>query len=812
MSLIDPAISSVSHDLSVQKLIEAQADRNPDAVAILAPDRAPLTYSQLLTHVEDTIGTLGAMGIGRNDRVAIVLPNGPEMATAFLAVASGATSAPLNPDYRPSEYDFYLSDLNARALIVQSGMDSHAVAVAKVRGIPVIELSPVLQEAAGIFAITGDRGLGRSYDSSTHPEDVALALHTSGTTSRPKLVLLTHTNICRSAYNHVIALGLNQHDRCLNVMPLFHIHGLITAVLSSLVAGGSVLCTPGFYASKFFGWMGDFHPSWYTSAPTIHQAILEHSKANTDLLERSPLRFIRSAASPLPPQVMSELEEAFGVPVIESYGMTESAAQITSNPMPPGRRKPGSVGIAAGPEIAIMDEAGRLIDSGDIGEIVIRGASVIREYGNNLEANEESFSNGWFRTGDQGYLDSESYLFITGRIKEIINRGGEKISPREVDEVLMTHPAVTQAVAFAVPHKQLGEEIAAAVVLREGSSATEEQIQEFAFERLASFKIPRQVLILNEIPKGPTGKIQRIGLAERLRLAAPESSERLHDPDSLREPDAHQQQLIQKHRAQTDLQLPFVPPRTSIERKLAEIWADVLGIKKVGIYDDFLELGGNSISALNFFSRLREISQVEIPVRTLFHTTNIADMAAAIAKHQDQQKDHEDSVALDTSIKPNPENKYQPFPLTDIQEAYWIGRSGAFELGNVSSHRYVELENIDLDVERLSDAWQRLIERHEMLRAVVLPDGQQKILEHVPSYHVRCLDLRGQEPHMVESQLQAIRQRMSHQVMELDRWPLFEIRASILDDQRVRLHMSFDFLNIDAWSFWILIQELSQLY
>lgn len=348
--------------------------------------------------------------------------------------------------------------------------------------------------------------------------DIALVLHTSGTTSRPKIVPLTHENICASAANVSKSLALTAADRCLNVMPLFHIHGLIAAVLASLGAGASAFCTPGFNGLKFFGWMKEANPSWYTAVPTMHQAIVERGRRNREVAKAARLRLIRSSSASLPPRLMGALEELFDAPMIEAYGMTEAAHQMASNPLPPRERKPGSVGLAAGPEVSIMDEKGRLLPSRSVGEVVIRGANVTPGYQDNPEVNASAFTNGWFRTGDQGMMDESGYLRLTGRLKEIINRGGEKISPREVDEVLLEHPAVVQAVTFAVPHDKLGEEVAVAIVLRKGATPTEREVREFAGKRLADFKVPRRVVFLDEIPKGPTGKLQRIGLAGKLGL------------------------------------------------------------------------------------------------------------------------------------------------------------------------------------------------------------------------------------------------------------------------------------------------------
>jgi oxalate---CoA ligase len=488
-------------------------------VAISAPDRSNLSHADLSDLCGRTVDSLNGFGIGRNDRVAIVLPNGPEMATAFVAVACAATTAPLNPAYRQDEFRFYLDDLKAKALIVEAGSDSPAVAAAKELGIPLIELDAGEGAAAGGFSLKASALSGApAQPGFAEADDIGLILHTSGTTSRPKIVPLSQKNLAASAANICATLRLEPSDRCLNIMPLFHIHGLIAAVLTSLSAGASVYCTPGFNALKVFAWLDDCKPSWYTAVPTMHQAILSRASRNADILAATKLKFVRSSSSSLPPQVMAELEETFGCPVVEAYGMTEATHQMACNPLPPAARKPGTVGIAAGPEVGIMDNGGNILAAGATGEIVIRGDNVTAGYENNDAANAEAFTNGWFRTGDQGVMDAEGYVSITGRLKEIINRGGEKISPREVDEVLMDHAAVAQVVTFAVPHAKLGEEVAAVVVLREGEAAEEREIRDFAATRLADFKVPKTILFMDEIPKGATGKLQRIGLAEKLGL------------------------------------------------------------------------------------------------------------------------------------------------------------------------------------------------------------------------------------------------------------------------------------------------------
>jgi acyl-CoA synthetase (AMP-forming)/AMP-acid ligase II len=500
---------------TVAALLEVGAMTAP---AIGAPGREFLTYGGLRDLAARTRMALHQAGIGRHDRVAIVLPNGPEMASAFLTIACAATTAPLNPAYKAEEFDFYLGDLGAKALVVQAGFDTPARAVATARGLAVIDLIPD-SGSAGQFTLDGPVAAHPGDPSTIQADDIALILHTSGTTARPKIVPLSHANLVASAGNIARTLYLESGDVCLNIMPLFHIHGLIAAVLSSIGAGASVACAPGLNAFRFFTWFREVRPTWFTAVPTMHQTLLELLPRYRDSLAGGRLRFIRSSSAALPPQVMALLEQGFGVPVIEAYGMTEAAHQMASNPLPPASRLGGSVGIAAGPEIAIMDQAGDLLPLGSIGEVVIRGRNVTAGYENNPEANAKSFTAGWFRTGDEGTLDAAGYLWLTGRLKEIINRAGEKVSPLEVDNRLMEHPDVQQVVTFAMPSRLFGEDVAAAVVLRDGAHVDSEALRDFVAERLAAFKVPRHIVFLAEIPKGSTGKLQRVGLAAKLGIA-----------------------------------------------------------------------------------------------------------------------------------------------------------------------------------------------------------------------------------------------------------------------------------------------------
>ena len=349
-----------------------------------------------------------------------------------------------------------------------------------------------------------------------------MVLHTSGTTSRPKMVPLSQKNLLASARNISNTLNLTENDKCLNIMPMFHIHGLIAAILAPIYKSGSIITPPGFDALKFFRWLDEYTPTWYTAVPTMHQAILARAPRNKEIIKNNQLKFIRSSSASLPSIVMKNLENTFNTSVIESYGMTEATHQMTSNPLPPSKRKAGSVGLAAGPEVALLcdNEIMHNIKKNRniTGQIIIKGDNVTTGYINNPKANDESYIDGWFLTGDEGLFDEDGYLKITGRLKEIINRGGEKISPKEIDEILLEHKSIQQAVAFSVPHEKLGEDLYAAVIIQEKEVINENQIKEYCKQRLTQFKIPRKILIVNEIPKGATGKLQRIGLHKKLGI------------------------------------------------------------------------------------------------------------------------------------------------------------------------------------------------------------------------------------------------------------------------------------------------------
>ncbi len=587
-------------------LVLEQSKKRSNAPAILSPGRKGLSYHQLTRQIYSTALKLTRLGIRPQERVAVVLPNGAEMATAFLAISSVCTCAPLNPAYTVAEYKLSLEDLHVKALVMLPDCDQPAHKAAASLAIPIINLEPD-PEFAGVFSLSSSLSSDASISEPVLAavEDVALVLQTSGTTSRPKIVPLTHQNIFHSVNNIVETYALTPADRCLNMMPLFHIHGLIAALSASLASGASVVCTPGFLQERVMNWLYELSPSWYTAVPTMHQSILEQVRSQPEIPRQVHLRFIRSCSSALAPQVAMELEAVFKAPVLEAYGMTEATHQIASNPLLPHPHKFGSVGLPTGTtQVSILDEKGKALSANAVGEICIRGENVMGGYENNPMANAANFTEGWLRTGDRGYQDDEGYLFIQGRIKELINRGGEKISPREIDEVLLRHPAVKQAVAFAVPHPSLGEDVGAAIVLRAGQTVSAPELRQFAAVSLADFKVPRQIVFVDEIPKGATGKIQRIGLAGKLKTALDANPTReTAGPSAACSP---------------------------LESELLSIWRQALEKPLIGIQDDFLALGGDSIQAARILSQVNERFGTGLQVGDIFNASTVARMAELV--------------------------------------------------------------------------------------------------------------------------------------------------------------------------------------
>jgi acyl-CoA synthetase (AMP-forming)/AMP-acid ligase II/acyl carrier protein len=582
---------------SIPEMIGVQGLGRGEAVALEEVGRPAMTYGRLSFLVSALVGDLRAAGVKREDRVALVIPNGRDMSTTLLGVCSAAIAAPLNPAYQESEYADYFREIRVSFLVIRRGVDSPARVAAAKMGIRMIELT----EDAGALLPEGvptRGGAPATGMDQPDPDDIALILLTSGSTGRSKKVPLTHRNICVSVRDICRTLELTSADRCLCMWEQFHIGGLVDLLMVPLASGGSVICTGGFDAARFFEMLGSKRPTWYQGVPATVHELMAHARKHGIAPAPNSLRFVRVTASALAPKLMGELEEYFGVPVITTFGMTEAAPLITTNLLPPHARKPGSTGPSCGPDVAVMDADGNLLKTGEAGEVVVRGENVMSGYEDAPEANAHSFRHGWFHTGDIGYLDEDGYLFLKGRIKESINRGGEKITPQEIDDVLLTHPEIAEAISFHIPHSVLGEDVAAAVVLHKPGSLTENDIRDYVAASLAEFKVPRKVLFVEGFTRGPSGKVNRSALAEVLGVTA---------------------------------EKPYEPPATPLEQTLADIWARELHVPKVGRNDAFADLGGDSLSGTRMILEVEKALGRQLPIRALFKVSTVREMAEVIA-------------------------------------------------------------------------------------------------------------------------------------------------------------------------------------
>jgi non-ribosomal peptide synthetase component F len=609
---------------------------------------------------------------------------------------------------------------------------------------------------------------------------VAMLLLTSGTTSRPKIVPLTHAKICTSAYAHGAALALRETDRCLNVLPLFHGHGLVATVMASLAAGASVVCTPGLDVNSFFAWLTASEPTWYSAVPTMHQAILAQARLNRERAAHCRLRFVRSSSAPLPPRVFAELEQTFETPVIEWYGMGEVAASpIACNPLPPRQRKPGSVGIPVGLDVAIMDEAGALLPHGQTGQVVVRGASVIGGYDGNPRATEAAFVGDWFKTGDLGFFDDDGYLFLPGRIREMINRGGEKVAPQEVDDVLLEHTAVAEAVTFAVPHATLGEDVASAVVLRPDAVATPKDIRRFVIGRIADFKVPRQVLVVREIPKGPTGKVQRIGLAAKLGLA--------------------------NHVAATQA---FVAPRTPLEKALAEHWTALLQVEQIGIHDDFFASGGDSLLATRVLSHIFETTQVKLEVSRFFEAPTVAEVA-----HDLERLGHAGQASRPSSAIVRIPREDGAALASIAQERLWKFQHALPNMPFFNIPYALRLTS-PCDLTVLKRSINEIVRRHEILRTTfAVVDGLHlqviapQLTVPLPFDDLHKLPKSKRET--VGHQL--VQEELLHS-FDLAHGPLVRTRLVRLAEREHLLLITMHQIIVDGWSLGVFVYELATIY
>jgi acyl-CoA synthetase (AMP-forming)/AMP-acid ligase II/acyl carrier protein len=582
---------------TVWQLLEATSLAQPDAAALLAPGRASLSCAALFGQVGQMSAMLASYGPLPSLRVGLVLPNGPEMACAFLAVAACAVCIPLNPAFGADETRRLLEATRAEVVITAAAFSIPARDAANALGLPVIELGFDVAAPAGSLhlpAIDLPAPMPRA-----RADDTALILHTSGTTGQPKIVPLRQSQLVASACATASHLALGPADRCLNVMPLFHIHGVVGALCASMAAGSSIVCLPGFSARGFVDAIIDFEPTWYTAVPTIHLAVLDHAKLYRTRAPLHRFRFVRSCSAALPQRVFEALREVMGAPVVEAYGMTEATHQIASNPLPPGVCKPGSVGRPVAAEVVLLDGEGRRVAGAARGEVAIRGPGVITAYEGNAPANAAAFHDGWLRTGDEGRFDADGYLYLTGRLKEIVNRGGEKIAPREVEDALLSHPDVVEAVAYGVPHPTLGEDLAAAVVLASGATAKPAELRRFAAARLSHARLPSTIAFVDAIPKGSTGKVQRADLATLLTARRDDRAHRFDFADDT-------------------------------ERDVGAVFQDVLGVDDIAADDNFFAGGGDSLKGAQVVARINARFGVAIAVPALFQHPTVSALASHV--------------------------------------------------------------------------------------------------------------------------------------------------------------------------------------
>jgi amino acid adenylation domain-containing protein len=750
-------------------LLAFHARTIPAAPALLAPGRPPLTYDALGARIAHLVGTLRGLGIAPSHRIAVALPRGADGALALIAVASACACIPVNPDLTADELQRYFSELKLTALVTRADTNSPSRDIARTLDIPVIDFVPGPETELGGCELFGLPIGPAIAGGASGAEDDAFVLLTSGTAARPKMVPLTHRNVCLSAQNAARVLSLTSQDRLLNVLPLFHAHGLISGLLTALAAGSSVIVTGGFDAPSFFGWMRDLQPTWYTAVPTIHRALLTAAEASPERVRSSSLRVIRSASSSLAPAILNGLEATFGVPVLETYGMTEAASQIAANPFE--LRKIGSVGRAAGPEIAIMDETGRPLARGERGEIVLRGPNMSRGYYNDEAATQAAFRDGWFRTGDLGYLDADGYLFIVGRIKDIINRGGQKVSPLEVEEVLLAHPAVLEVGVFAVPHAKLGENVAALVVLRPDSAASSDQLRQFARKRLAAYKVPSLIRSVAALPKGASGKVKRNALAALIAAA--------HDED--------------------DAQLP----RNALEAQLAEIWASLLELPQVGIDQDVFALGADSLAATQMRSRLRERFNVDFSFEDIFDCATVGALAARI-----EATAHRDGMLPAWRQTASEEDA----PLSFQQQRMYV-------LSRLDPTRYnynvaeVALLRGEVDLAALEAGLAAICARHEALRSIFVEcEGEpvQRVLQARP--RLARIKLKPSPAHRRAEIVRREALKLAQYAFDLAREPPLKVTLLSFDKSSHALVVNVHHLVTDGWSQRLFWEALAAAY
>jgi acyl-CoA synthetase (AMP-forming)/AMP-acid ligase II/acyl carrier protein len=611
----EAAALSVCRDSLGQSTIGTEirrcAELQPGRVAIVSTGFEPLSYRELQCLIDEFRAALRLAGLSRHARIAIAIPNGPQAALAIVAVACSAVSIPLNPRQTLREIEMGLATLRPDAILLFKGTDSVARQAAEERGTAIIEVAQSKQGALGFESVEPQISTAATPDESDEPDPKAPAfiLQTSGTASEPKLIPFSHRNMLAAAARVQAWFNLSPQDRCLSVSPVFYSHGLKVTVFTPLLTGGSIAFPTDATKFDYAEWFGFLKPTWYSAGPTLHRLIFDRTRFRADAATGHSLRFVLSGGAPLPQTVLEGLQNTLGVPVVEHYGSSE-AAQISANLPPPGRSKPGTCGVPPPDTIVIVGDDGRRLPSGKQGEILVGGPTVISGYLDAPELNRERFIDGWFRSGDIGSIDEDGFLTLHGRTNDVINRGGEKISPTEIDDALMRHPAVIEAAAFPVPHARLGEDVVAAVVLRLGMTTTPVALRKYLQDQIAPFKVPRRIVFRDQLPKGTTGKVLRRRLTES---------------------------WDERPAAETQVAASPVENRLTdkgLVKELTNLWERLLRIAPVSPDDDFFEKGGDSLLVMEMLAELEWRTGLTIPSSILFEATTIRQLVQKLSERE----------------------------------------------------------------------------------------------------------------------------------------------------------------------------------
>lgn len=775
----------MSHDfLPLFERLRRHAQVNPDRPAVFSPDAAAISYSALFETAKAVTASFRAIGIEYRNRVAVVLPNGPELAAVLISVAAGAVCVPLNIKLSDDDWHRHLQELKVDALLTVHGVAPAAVQAASELHLEVIEAQSLDQIQIGALDSTGTIP-SDPLDKMAKLDDDAFVLPTSGTTAWPKSVPLTHTNICHSMRNTGVSLELSGKDILLCPLPLHHAHGLISGLMATIGAGAGIVVMRSFVAVDFFDLMRRYEPTWYTAVPAIHQAIVSVAPEYECVIREHSLRLIRSASATLPKTVLTRLSDFFDVPILETYGMTEAASQIASNPLPPGVRKTGSVGIATGQDVIVLDDNGTPLPTGQAGEIALRGPNQSRGYDEVVPVRSSPWKDGWFRTGDLGFIDEDGYVFIRGRVKEVINRGGENIVPMKVEEALLAHEFLQEAVVFSVPHERLGEDVGAAVVLRPGSSLSVRDLRLFTLQNgsLRHSEVPKTLIFVDSIPKSQTGKVQRNNMAMQLGLTDDRS---------------------QTSQATGSLE---AAPLTTMEARLSKIWCDELGVERVGRNDDFFFLGGDSLVAVRVSLRMLDDFGIPVSLRQIFESPTIGDLADAVEKKL---------AAIE--------------PASDLQSDQPAGKNGreaciAAQIGILECGRLypsLPIHNMPfafklrgpLDVSALENSLQAIIRRHDSLRTVFRFDENTYSCQIDPdaSFELEAEDWSVIASTDWERFATGIAADEAWKPVDLQSAPLFRTRLLKFSPEDHVLIFTFHHVNSDGWSMEVFFQELSHCY